>query len=69
LSQELLGQVINPFILETLTEMEKEGILYLYDGGMKVTTAGEPFIRNICRVFDRRTNEQENGQQVFSKAI
>jgi oxygen-independent coproporphyrinogen-3 oxidase len=69
LSQELLGQVINPFILETLTEMEKEGILYLYDGGMKVTTAGEPFIRNICRVFDRRTNEQQNGQQVFSKAI
>jgi oxygen-independent coproporphyrinogen-3 oxidase len=48
--------------------MEKEGILYLWNGGLKVTAAGEPFVRNICRVFDRRMDEQ-NREQVFSKAI
>jgi oxygen-independent coproporphyrinogen-3 oxidase len=55
-------------ILDVLVEMEKEGILYLLNGGLKVTAAGEPFIRNICRVFDRRMEEQ-NKEQVFSRAI
>lgn len=70
LSKKLLKQVINPFILNTLIEMEKEGILYLYDdGSMRVTTAGEPFIRNICRVFDGYGTESEKADPIFSKAI
>lgn len=67
LSAELLQQVTTRPILDALVEMEKEGILYLYDGGMIVTTAGEPFIRNICGVFDGRVGEQ--GKEIFSKAI
>jgi oxygen-independent coproporphyrinogen-3 oxidase len=67
LSAALLTKVADPFILDTLVEMEKEGILYLMDGGLRVTGAGEMFIRNICRVFDRRVGE--NGREVFSRAI
>ncbi len=70
LEPSLMERVITPSMLEVLQGMEKEGILYLYeDGGMKVTTAGEPFIRNICRVFDKRLDEIEPQQQLFSKAI
>lgn len=68
LSDELLVQVTTDHgILDTLVEMEKEGILYLWNDGLKVTAAGEPFIRNICRVFDRRVGE--SATEVFSKAI
>jgi oxygen-independent coproporphyrinogen-3 oxidase len=55
-------------ILDSLVEMEKEGILYLYDGGLKVRSAGEMFIRNICAVFDSKFNLHDNSQK-FSKAI
>jgi oxygen-independent coproporphyrinogen-3 oxidase len=68
LKEALLVKVTDWRILDTLVEMEKEGILYLWDGGLKVTGAGEPFIRNICRVFDKRMDAQ-NGEQAFSKAI
>jgi oxygen-independent coproporphyrinogen III oxidase len=67
LSEDLLAQVKDEAILEALMEMEKEGILYLFDGGLKVTAAGEPFIRNICCVFDKRIGV--TGENVFSKAI
>jgi oxygen-independent coproporphyrinogen-3 oxidase len=68
LSEDLLAKVADRTILDTLMEMEKEGILYLWNGGLKVITAGEPFIRNICSVFDKRMGEQSR-EQVFSKAI
>ncbi len=70
LSHALLRQVANPKILKTLQDMEQEGIIELFDGGgLKVTAAGHPFIRNICSVFDKRMNKDANHQQVFSKAI
>jgi oxygen-independent coproporphyrinogen-3 oxidase len=53
----------------TLLEMEQEGILHLFDDSLKVTAAGEPFIRNICRVFDRRLDRMELQGQIFSKSI
>jgi oxygen-independent coproporphyrinogen-3 oxidase len=68
LREELLMKVTDRSILDALVEMEEEGILYLWNGGLKVTGAGEPFIRNICRVFDRRMDDQ-NREQVFSRAI
>jgi oxygen-independent coproporphyrinogen-3 oxidase len=59
--------VENDSTVRKLQEMENEGILYLDDDGMKITTAGEPFIRNICSVFDR--NFSGGSDNVFSKAI
>ncbi|HOX84188.1 MAG TPA: oxygen-independent coproporphyrinogen III oxidase [Chryseolinea sp.] len=69
LHQELLMEVIDSEILETLRVMEKEGILYLNEAGLHVTILGEPFIRNICAVFDMRMNKEKNQDQVFSNAI
>ena len=68
LSAGLLKKVADPLKLDVLIQMEKEGILYLWNEGLKVTAAGEPFIRNICRVFDRRMDSQ-HGEHVFSNAI
>jgi oxygen-independent coproporphyrinogen III oxidase len=68
LNEDLLRKVTDWSILDKLKEMEKEGILYLWDGGLKVTAAGEPFIRSICMVFDRRIGSGDR-EQVFSKAI
>lgn len=69
LSLELLLKAATPEILVNLTEMEKEGILYIDEFGLQITTVGAPFIRNICSVFDLRMKEQQAGQQLFSKAI
>ncbi len=68
LSQDLLLRVADRAILDALMGMEEEGILYFIDGGIKVTAAGEPFIRNICSVFDKRWNEKGGGQ-IFSRAV
>jgi len=71
LSHTLWMQAITPPILEALLSMENEGILYLYEeGGLRVTTAGQPFIRNICQVFDQRMRQEKKDQSaIFSKAI
>lgn len=69
LDGELLNKVTDESMLETFEEMEKEGILYLVEGGLKVRNAGAPFIRNICRVFDRRMNTKDGKTPIFSKAI
>jgi oxygen-independent coproporphyrinogen III oxidase len=69
LSSELFSKVVDDSTLETLSEMEKEGIIYLHRDGLKVTTAGEPFIRNICRVFDERIKGISGNSPLFSKAI
>jgi oxygen-independent coproporphyrinogen-3 oxidase len=63
----LLEQVSTESIFSALNEMEKDGILYLSADGLRVTTAGEPFIRNICSVFD--PTYSSNTKDVFSKAI
>jgi oxygen-independent coproporphyrinogen III oxidase len=68
LTDDLFAKVSDDSIRDALTEMENEGILYLRNNGLKVTAAGEPFIRNICRVFDKRAGEV-TGKEVFSRAI
>lgn len=69
LSKELLRKITNSTIDEKLLEMESEGIVELREKGLTVTAAGEPFIRNICRVFDKRMNATDAESLNFSKAI
>ncbi len=69
LNQELLMRVTNPKMMETLLDMEREGILFLDDSGLHVTTLGAPFIRNVCSVFDLRMHNSNKATDVFSKAI
>lgn len=68
LEKELLTEVANRDIWTKLHEMEGEGILYVDQSGLKITTAGEPFIRNICSVFDSHF-APDKGKQIFSNAI
>ena len=69
LDGDLFARVVNDGMREILSAMEDEGIIYLFDDSLKVTHAGEPFIRNICRVFDRRMDMMETEARVFSKSI
>lgn len=69
LTAELLQPVNSATMNEALTEMEEEGILYKVDGGLKVSVKGHPFIRNICRIFDKRMPSENSSAPIFSKAI
>lgn len=69
LEGDLLEKVMDETMLGSFEEMEKEGILYLGEEGLKVRNTGRPFIRNICRVFDKRMNSVDGQSQIFSKAI
>ncbi len=53
-----------------LTEMNEEGLIKLYDNGLRITELGMAFLRNICAVFDVTIREQHSlNTPVFSKAI
>jgi oxygen-independent coproporphyrinogen-3 oxidase len=53
-----------------LNQMEMEGLITLTDQHLRVTGSGQPFIRNICMVFDLKLrNKAGAGEQVFSKSI
>lgn len=69
LDRSLLDQAATPSMYETLIGMEDEGILYLMDDGLTIRSAGRPFVRNVCQIFDKRMNDINQSKQVFSKAI
>lgn len=52
-----------------LIELEKDGLLEWNKKGLRLTTQGHYFIRNICSAFDLYLNKVKPGQQIFSKAI
>jgi len=58
---------------ETRDELNKlldDGLIILDDEGLKVTALGHPFIRNICKAFDKRVRTPITiSNPVFSKAI
>jgi oxygen-independent coproporphyrinogen-3 oxidase len=66
--EQMMNNVVDRDILDKLIEMEHEGILYFYNGGLEITTSGTPFLRNVCSVFDHRMKHQSQGP-MFSKAI
>lgn len=58
---------LNQLIL--LNQMHDEGLIELFDNGLRVKELGMAFLRNICAVFDNQMVEQEERRQVFSRAI
>lgn len=69
LDKKLFDEVMTESMYTTLSGMEEEGILYLMDDGLTIRSAGFPFIRNICQVFDKRMEKVNQDKPVFSKAI
>lgn len=54
---------------ERLKTFREEGLIEFDASGIKIKTEGQPFIRNICMVFDSRMQEKEEQKFGFSKAI
>ncbi|TKB99123.1 oxygen-independent coproporphyrinogen III oxidase [Pedobacter cryophilus] len=52
--------------LQRLEELEKDKLIIRGDYSLKVTAAGERFLRNICAAFDARLWAKEPEKQVFS---
>ncbi len=52
--------------LQSLQNMQKDGLLLVSADGIQVQVAGRLLIRNICMIFDKYLNQK---QQQFSKVI
>ena len=56
-------------VLESLKEMEKDGLLQFNKNQLVVTEEGKAFIRNICMAFDLRLKRNAPQTQLFSMTI
>lgn len=55
--------------VEQLNDLEADGLVEVYDNGIKVTESGRPFIRNICMALDVRLWSNKEKEVVFSRTI
>ena len=58
-----------PSVLESLREMQSDGLLEFVTDGMVVTEAGKHFVRNICMAFDLRLRRKAPETKIFSMTI
>ena len=56
-------------VLIRLNEMEKDGLVKIVANGIKVTTKGQPFVRNICMAFDLLLQRKQPNTQLFSMTV
>ncbi|PWT77555.1 MAG: oxygen-independent coproporphyrinogen III oxidase [Bacteroidetes bacterium] len=56
-------------VFPRLSELELDGLIEWNDQGVKLTSQGHYFIRNVCSAFDLYLNRSEAEMKVFSKAI
>lgn len=59
------------YSLPRLRELAADGLVILEEGGIRVTSPGRQFIRNICRAFDLKGLQSEgtNAGELFSKSV
>lgn len=55
--------------LDSLSEMQKDGLVEIKPNWLEVTEKGRPFIRNICMAFDLRLKRKTPEARLFSMAI
>lgn len=55
--------------MEMLSEMEKDGLVEIYDKSIKITEAGRAFTRNVAMVFDLRMRKKQPETRIFSMTI
>lgn len=65
--KQYLGEI--PAIVESLREMEKDGLLEVGNQNLKVTEEGKAFVRNICMAFDLRLKRKKPDTELFSMTI
>lgn len=52
-----------------LKEMEQDGLLEIFDTGLKVTEKGRAFVRNIAMAFDLRLIRKQPDTRIFSMTV
>lgn len=64
------GQMLDINMNISLLSMAEDGLIKLFDTGLRVTDLGMAFLRNICVVFDKYLQQNKQKEQaIFSKAI
>jgi len=58
-----------PQVLERLQELAADGLVEILPDGLRVTTEGRAFVRNICMAFDLRLWRKQPETQIFSMTI
>lgn len=56
-------------VLESLSEMEQDGLIIITNHSLTVTEKGKPYIRNICMAFDLRMNRNKPETKLFSMTV
>ena len=56
-------------VVESLIEMQEDGLLKIDNKQLVVTEKGKPFVRNICMAFDLRLKRNTPQRQLFSMTI
>ncbi len=56
-------------VLESLHEMENDGLLITTPKGVIVTEKGKPYVRNICMAFDLRLQRNAPQTRLFSMTV
>ena len=52
-----------------LGEMQRDGLVELSGSSVKVTEAGQPFVRNVCMALDARLARQAPDRPLFSRTV
>jgi oxygen-independent coproporphyrinogen-3 oxidase len=52
-----------------LAELARDGLVSLREGGVNVTDAGKPFVRNVCMALDARLARQAPDRPIFSRTV
>lgn len=56
-------------VIDSLYEMQHDGLLELQENKLIVTEKGKPFVRNICMAFDLHLKRKAPERQLFSMTI
>ena len=56
-------------VIDSLYEMQQDGLLELQENKLVVTEKGKPFVRNICMAFDLHLKRKAPERQLFSMTI
>ncbi len=58
-----------PEVLDSLQEMENDGLLTRSNKGLSITDEGRPYVRNICMAFDLLLQRHQPETQLFSMTV
>lgn len=58
-----------PQVLESLQEMQKDGLIEIGEHSLRVTQAGKAFVRNVCMAFDLRLKRKTQQSRLFSLSV